>query len=208
MNESRRPLKTRDAQWARALAKWLVRRRASPNAISVTGAVIAMLGGAALFGTRYGGVSHPLLLFAGAAAVQIRLLCNMLDGMVAVEGGLKGRAGDLFNEAPDRVEDIALLVGAGFAVERPWLGWMAATAAVLTAHVRALGASLGKGQDFCGPLAKPHRMFVLTLGCLGEIAYPGLLRGALWVIAGGALFTASRRLVRLYRRLGVIARVS
>jgi phosphatidylglycerophosphate synthase len=203
MNESRRPLKTRDAVWAKALAQWLARRRVSPNAISVTGAIIALLGGTAFYfaGCSCSGTWRRLLLFAGAAAVQLRLLCNMLDGMVAVEGGLKGRAGDLFNEAPDRIEDIALLVGAGFAIGRPWLGWMAATAAVLTAHVRALGASLGKGQDFCGPLAKPHRMFFLTVGCLGEIAWHGALQGALWLIACGALLTAGRRLVRLYRKM-------
>jgi phosphatidylglycerophosphate synthase len=203
MNESRRPLKTRNAGWAKALARWLVRLRVSPNAISVAGAIIALLGGIALYfaGCNCGSTLRRLLLFAGAAAVQLRLLCNMLDGMVAVEGGLKGRAGDLFNEAPDRVEDVALLVGAGFAVDKPWLGWTAATAAVLTAHVRALGASLGKGQDFCGPLAKPHRMFVLTVGCLGQIVWLGVLQGALWVIACGALFTAGRRLVRLYQKL-------
>jgi phosphatidylglycerophosphate synthase len=201
MNESRRPLKTREAGWAKALAMWLARRGVSPNTISVAGIFIAMVGGGALYDTRYNVPLRPLLFFAGAAAIQFRLLCNMLDGMVAVEGGLKGRAGDLFNEAPDRVEDVVLLVGAGFAVNMPWLGWMAATTAVLTAHVRALGASLGKGQDFSGPLAKPHRMFVLTVGCLGEMIFRGALEGALWVIAGGAAFTAGRRLVRLYQRL-------
>jgi len=201
MNETRRPLKTREAGWAKVLAAWLVRRRVSPNAISVAGVFIAALGGAALFCTRYGAGPRWLLFFAGASAVQLRLLCNMLDGMVAVEGGLKSRTGDLFNEAPDRVEDVVLLVGAGFAAGKPWLGWMAATAAVLTAHVRALGASLGQGQDFCGPQAKPHRMFVLTVGCLAEMVYPGVILWALWVIAAGALFTATRRLVRLYRKL-------
>ena len=42
--------------------------------------------------------------------MQLRLLCNMMDGLVAVEGGLKSKAGDLFNEAPDRIEDVILLV--------------------------------------------------------------------------------------------------
>ena len=201
MNESRRPLRTRDARWAKGLAAWLTRRRVSPNAISIGGAIVAILGAGALCWARSGGALRPFLFLAGATAVQLRLLCNMLDGMVAVEGGRQGRAGELFNEAPDRVEDVVLLAGAGFAVEMPWLGWMAATSAVLTAHVRALGASLGKGQDFSGPFGKPQRMFVLTLGCLGEIAWPGVLQWALWVIACGALLTAGRRVLRLYRRL-------
>ena len=202
MSESRRPLKTRETRWAKILAAWLARRRVPPNAISVTGLFIALAGSAALVGAHTFTTVRPLLLFLGAAAVQLRLLCNMLDGMVAVEGGLKSPTGDLFNEAPDRLEDIALLASAGYAIGSPWLGWMAATAAVLTAYTRALGASLGQGQDFSGPLAKPHRMFVLTVGCLGEIAFPNvLITWALWIIAAGALLTALRRLSRLYRRV-------
>jgi phosphatidylglycerophosphate synthase len=201
MTESRRPLKTREARWAKILAAWLARKRVPPNAISVTGLLIALAGSIVLFEAQSPGAVRPLLLFLGAAAVQLRLLCNMLDGMVAVEGGLKSPSGDLFNEAPDRIEDVALLVGAGFAIGSPWVGWMAATAAVITAYMRALGASLGQGQDFSGPLAKPHRMFVLTVGCLTEIVFPRALVWALWIIAAGAFLTAARRLVRLYRRL-------
>jgi phosphatidylglycerophosphate synthase len=143
----------------------------------------------------------PLLLIGAAIAIQARLLCNMLDGLVAVEGGLKGKAGDLFNEAPDRYEDVILLAGAGFAAGSLWVGWMAAAFAVLTAYVRAFGASLGRGQDFCGPFAKPHRMFFLTVGTLGAIAYQPLLGWTLWLIAIGSLVTAVRRVVRLYRQL-------
>jgi phosphatidylglycerophosphate synthase len=128
-------------------------------------------------------------------------MCNLLDGMVAVEGGLKGKAGDLFNEAPDRFADVVLLLGAGHAVGAEWFGWMAACGAVLTAYVRAFGASVGQGQDFCGPLAKPQRMFFLTVGSLGAIAHRPVLTWALWLIAVGAFFTAARRVVRLYRKL-------
>lgn len=201
MSESRRPLKSRDTAWARALAAWLVQRKVTPNVISVAGMAFATLGGAALAATPCGCVPWGAAMIAGVAGVQLRLLCNLLDGMVAVEGGLKGKAGDLFNEAPDRYADIVLLTGAGHAAGVPWLGWMAASAAVLTAYVRAFGASVGQGQDFCGPFAKPHRMFFLTVGCLGALVHPPLLGWALWLIAVGAFFTAARRVVRLYRRL-------
>ena len=33
-------------------------------------------------------------------------------------------------------------------------------------YIRALGGSLGLEQDFVGPMAKQHRMFVLTLGAI------------------------------------------
>jgi phosphatidylglycerophosphate synthase len=201
MTADRRPLKTRNAQWAQGLAHWLAARRASPNGISIAGMVFATAGAGCYVATCHRSCCGSLLLVGAAVCVQLRLLCNMLDGLVAVEGGLKGKAGDLFNEAPDRYEDVVLLAAAGFASGAVWLGWMAAAFAVLTAYVRAFGASLGRGQDFCGPFAKPHRMFFLTVGTLGAIAWQPLLGWMLWVIALGSLVTAARRVLRLYRQL-------
>jgi phosphatidylglycerophosphate synthase len=201
MAESRRPLKSRDTRWAKVLASALAARRVTPNGISIAGMVFATLGAAGFLAASLDPKFWIPMLALGVAGAQLRLLCNLLDGMVAVEGGLKGKAGDLFNEAPDRYADIILLVGAGYAAGIPWLGWMAATAAVLTAYVRAFGASLGRGQDFCGPLAKPQRMFYLTLGCLGAMVHPPVLLWALWLIALGTFFTAVRRVARLYRQL-------
>lgn len=197
---NRRPLSSRDTAWARSLSRYLVACKASPNAISTGGMVFATVGGLFYAASRYPHGQWLALLFA-AACVQLRLLCNLMDGLVAVEGGLKSRGGDLFNEAPDRYEDIVLLVGAGYAAGAPALGWGAACAAVSTAYVRAFGASLGHGQDFCGPLAKQHRMFFLTLGTLAAILYTPALAWALWIITVGAFFTAARRVVRLYAKL-------
>jgi phosphatidylglycerophosphate synthase len=178
-----------------------VERKVSPNAISTVGMVFATFGALCYAAVPYLPAMRWPLLLGGIAGVQLRLLCNLMDGLVAVEGGLKSRGGDLFNEAPDRYEDIVLLVGAGYAAGAPALGWCAACAAVTTAYVRAFGASLGHGQDFCGPLAKQHRMFFLTIGTLAAIFYAPALAWALWLIAFGAFFTAARRVVRLYSKL-------
>ena len=109
-------------------------------------------------------------LLAAAAAIQLRLLCNMLDGMLAVEEGFKTRTGDIYNDLPDRVADVLILVGAGYSIRYlpggAMLGWAAAVAAVFTAYVRLLGGSLGVTQHFIGPMAKQHRMFTLTLATL------------------------------------------
>jgi phosphatidylglycerophosphate synthase len=201
MTADRRPLTTRNARWAQGLAAWLAARRASPNGISIAGMGFATAGAGCYVASCRFCPPMPLFLIGAAISVQARLLCNMLDGLVAVEGGLKGKAGDLFNEAPDRYEDVVLLAAAGFAAGSFWLGWMAAAFAVLTAYVRAFGASLGRGQDFCGPFAKPHRMFFLTVGTLGAMAYLPFLGWTLWLIALGSLFTAARRVLRLYRKL-------
>ena len=69
------------------------------------------------------------LYFGAAAMIQLRLVCNLIDGMVAVEGGLGTKTGDVFNDLPDRLADVLLLAGAGYAArEVPHaieLGWLA-----------------------------------------------------------------------------------
>jgi phosphatidylglycerophosphate synthase len=183
------------------LARFLAAKRVAPNAISSVGMLFATGGALGYLGAAHWPRLAPWLLVVGAAGVQLRLLCNLMDGLVAVEGGLKGRAGDLFNEAPDRYEDLILLATVGYAAGAPVIGWVAGSAAVLTAYVRAFGASLGQGQDYSGPLAKQQRMFFLTVGSLGAILYRPVLEWALWLIAIGAFFTAIRRVMRLYRKL-------
>jgi len=202
-DDNRRPLKTRSAGWAQALARLLVRAGASPNAISVVGVVFALLGAYALL--RWSVTSAGLV--AAAACVQLRLLCNMLDGMVAIEGGRQSALGLLYNEIPDRIADSLFIVALGYAVGKPWLGWLGALAAAVTAYIRVLGGTCGLPQDFRGPLAKPHRMFVLTLGCLlgaVELAVLGsryALLAAAWIIAAGALLTCGLRACAIAKQL-------
>ena len=211
--QSRRPLKSRSRPWAIYLAGSLARAGASPNAISLASVVFAGAAAAALAlcGTVGEGL-RVVLLLAAAAGIQLRLLCNLLDGMVAVEGGRRTRAGELFNDVPDRVADALIFVGAGYGL--PWtawggpLGWAAALLAVATAYVRMLGGALGLAQDFCGPMAKQHRMAVMTAACLlaigeGVVAdYGGRVVGtALAVVAAGSVVTIARRLDRIRRGL-------
>ena len=55
-----------------------------------------------------------------AVCVQLRLLCNLLDGMVAIEGGKQSPTGMLYNEFPDRVADSLFLVALGYAAGCGW----------------------------------------------------------------------------------------
>ena len=187
--------------------------RIGPNVISLASIGFAALAGLALWATAAAGTAlQPVLWLLAATGIQLRLLCNLLDGMVAVEGGRGSKSGEVFNDAPDRLADLLILVAAGYALPWPaWggaLGWVAATLAVLTAYVRVLGRALGRPQDFCGPMAKQHRMAVLTAACLGAIAESLLFGNHGWalgaglaVIAVGSALTIGRRLVRLVRAL-------
>jgi phosphatidylglycerophosphate synthase len=213
----RRPLKTRGRAWAKALARWLTMRAVAPNTISIASLIPAASAGACFLLLPH--ATRPvqvLLLLLAAGLIQLRLLANMLDGLVAVEGGRKTPTGDLYNEIPDRFADVLILAPAGYAIPSLGslgitLGWGVAVLAVLTAYIRLVGGSLGFQQSFTGPMAKQHRMATLTLTCLLSIievivaGYQGRIFAlGLTVIGIGAALTIVRRInaiaVELKRR--------
>jgi phosphatidylglycerophosphate synthase len=207
---NRRPLKSRGTRWAAASARTALATGISADAMSVIGVVISLVGAVVLMS----GFAAPWHFLIGAVAVQLRLLCNMLDGMVALEGGRKSAYGPIYNELPDRIEDSLLLIAAGYAADPQFgllLGLLAALLAAICAYVRLLGGTLGQPQDFSGPMAKPHRMFALTCGLLAALL-DALLRGnshdgsrwlllALGAVIAGTLFTITRRTLRMARKL-------
>jgi phosphatidylglycerophosphate synthase len=201
--ENRRPLASRDTAWARNAASWLVARDVTPNQISQLAMVFAAFGflASALSWLAAPILAGVLLIFA-AACCQGRLICNLLDGMVAIEGGKAAKDGPFWNEAPDRVSDILFLCGAGVACGSPGLGAVAAIGAVSTAYLRELGRAEGLGADFSGPMAKQHRMAVLTIGAMlaayAPLVWDGsVLKYALGLIILGTVITALRRSWRI-----------
>lgn len=212
----RRAIPQRSTRWAAKAADILAAAKLTPNQISVGSVLFAAAGAAALIGSAFAenDAARGILLAVAAACIPLRLLLNMLDGMLAVEKGMSSPVGDIYNELPDRIADILFIAAAGFATIGLLtaggidfgivLGFTAATLAVLTAYIRSLGAALGTGNFFDGPLAKPHRMWLLMIGCLAAIAEPWLPWAPGWVlfctlglIALGSLFTCMRRLRRI-----------
>ena len=196
----RRPLASRDTRWAQATARYLASRAITPNLISKGSIVAGILAGAAFWlAGRSDGMARIALLIAAALFCQLRLLCNLFDGMVAVEGGKAEADGPFWNEFPDRVADVAIMAGIGYGVDMPGLGWAAACFSVLTAYVRELGRANGGPSDFSGPMAKQHRMALVTAAALLSILEPlwngrnDVLIVALAIVAVGSAVTALRR---------------
>ena len=202
-NSNRRPLAARSARWANWLSAILVKSNITPNQISIL-SIAPSLAGACLL------LNNPLrtwMLVLTAACIQLRLLCNMLDGMVAIEGGKQSKVGVLYNEIPDRIADSLFIVALGYAIALQWLGWLGALLAAKTAYIRVLGGANGLAQNFVGPMAKPHRMFVMTLGCLigaAEHHFNGsnnALTIAAYVIAIGSGITCITRTLAIAKQL-------
>jgi phosphatidylglycerophosphate synthase len=207
----RRPIAARNLAVIGAIAAWLIRRRTSPDAISAAGMLAAIVAGLAFAATAWVEAGAGALWVMGAVLVQLRLLANLFDGMVAVGRGIASPLGELWNEVPDRVSDTAVLVGLGVAGGSWSLGLAAALAAMATAYVRAVGKAAGGPSDFRGPMAKQQRMAIATLVALWcglapetwQVSWHGFTLPALALVAITALsvVTAGRRLAGIARAL-------
>src|SRR3954469_16953619 len=105
MEANRRPLTSRNYQWVQKLARWLAARGVSPNGISIAGMIFATIGAACyllappalqvyarsvvFIGLGEAPEPSPRLywlyvsaLVGAAACIQLRLMCNLLDGLV------------------------------------------------------------------------------------------------------------------------------
>jgi phosphatidylglycerophosphate synthase len=212
----RRPLASRDLKIAQRMASWLIDAGVSANIVSLSSIGFAALASLSLAATA--STAAPRLMFIAAALfVQLRLLANLLDGMIAVASGRASREGELYNEVPDRVADTLILTGAGFAAGGlPVLGYLAALVAMFVTYVRALGRSIGVESLFIGPMAKPQRMAAITAASIyvavapggwpGGVGHdvPGTMSVTLGVIVAGGLWTAGRRLHRIAAELRAV----
>lgn len=207
----RRPIFGRKSKINYQIALKLVAIKVTPNQISILSMVFA--GAAAyplMMSTRVAATSESAwCLILAATFIGMRLYCNLIDGMMAIEGGKTTKSGVLFNELPDRVSDTLILLGLGYACGPGFveLGWSAALLAIATAYIRVFGGSCGLAQDFKGPMAKQHRMFAVIAACLAssiEYAFYSTyysLHIALFIIIAGSALTCARRVSRLRRQL-------
>ncbi len=210
--KDRRPIRAREDGRVRAIAAWLVRVGISPNQVSVLSVVFSGFSAGYLF---YAAASEParaIPLYLGAAAfIPLRGLCNLCDGLMAVEGGLKTKSGVIFNDLPDRISDPLLLATAGYSITwASWgrdLGWAAGLLAVMTAYIRVLGGSAGASQPFCGPMDKSPRMMIMMAACVLtaiELAAgwpPRAMLVGLSVVVIGCVITILRRTKRIVEEL-------
>jgi phosphatidylglycerophosphate synthase len=195
MDMARRPVAARGNALIQKLASRLAASPVTPNQISLASVLFSALAAWTLHWRD--GIGDLLAI----VFIQARLICNVVDGLVAVEGGKKSALGPMFNEFPDRVSDSLVLVAAGYACALPGWGWLAALLAVLTAYVRVFGGAMGFAQDFRGPMAKQTRMHVISAGCfigflesLISHTHYGLRVAVVLVVAGSAITCVTRTL--------------
>lgn len=139
-------------------------------------------------------------LLVGCAGCLVRLWCNMLDGMVAIEGGTSSREGEIVNELPDRISDVLIFVGVALNPTcNLHAGYAAAIAAVLVAYVGIIGQTVGAPRQFGGLMSKPWRMVVVMVAAVltGVLESPAGISWftlGCWIVVAGAVQTMFVRL--------------
>lgn len=189
---------------------FLFRWRLNPNALTVLGLAISLLGAACFAQGEFRW---------GAAAVALGGLCDLVDGVVARHLGRQTRFGAFLDSSLDRVVDAALLsalaifyAGQG----RAALAWLACAAllfAVLAPYAKArsdalaaesagraaTAAAAGEGAAQPGErvfMERAERILVLLAGALLN-----LMPLALAAVAVGGAITSAQRIAAARLRL-------
>jgi len=108
---------------------------------------------------------QPWLLIPAVGFCYLRLWMNMLDGMVAIASGTCSRRGELLNDLPDRISDVAIFVGVAHSgLCHPLGGYWVSIFALLVAYVGTFDQAVGAQRQFGGVMSKPWRMVALHVG--------------------------------------------
>ena len=182
------------------VARWLVRHRVAPDAVTWSAIPVGMAGGACLAFSA----SVPVLLLLVPLAAALRLGLNLLDGMVARESGITHPLGELWNELGDRLADIAFIGGLALhpAVD-PRLALGAVIAALVASYAGITARAAGGRRQYGGIMSKPGRMATLAVSAplTFVVGDPVWLTLAAWVILIGGIMTAATRIAAASREL-------
>jgi phosphatidylglycerophosphate synthase len=176
------------------IARWLVRQGIAADAVTWAAVPVALAGGLCLASSA----AAPGLLLVVPLAAALRLALNLLDGMVAREGGATHPLGELWNELGDRLADTLFIGGLAFHPEvDPRLALTAVIAAILASYVGITARAAGGRRQNGGLMSKPGRMATLAVAAPLTLISgdPIWLTVAAWVILVGGVLTAAARVL-------------
>lgn len=186
--------KPRLQAWLNPLASGVARRGVSADALSLAAVILAAVGGGALaLGAR-----EPAALLLVPVVAALRLVLNILDGMVARAAASGPHVlGEVWNEVADRAADGLFLVGlAAVPAVGPWLGLGGLLTAMAASYVGLASKAAGGRRLYGGIMSKPGRMLVLAVAApvafvTGDLSW---LAAAGWLILVGSVVTIGQRL--------------
>jgi CDP-diacylglycerol---glycerol-3-phosphate 3-phosphatidyltransferase len=186
---------------AKALAP-VVGRLASagvtPDMVTVTGTLTAVLGAVLLIGTGR--------LFWGAFTVTVAVLLDLLDGALARARGGGSAFGAVLDSTGDRAADAAIFgalawwySGRGDDRLLVLLALVCLVLGVLTSYIKARAEGVGLSCDV-GVVERTERLILVLTGTgLAGLGVPYAVHVALWALLVGSAVTVGQRLVAVRR---------
>lgn len=185
-------LKPASQALVRPLERLAVRTGISADTLTLLAVPVAAFGGACLALSA----AIPWLLLAVPVLAALRLVLNLLDGMVARSTGSTHPMGEVWNELGDRLADVLFIGGLAFVPGvDPRLALGAVAAALLASYAGITSRAAGAARQYGGLMSKPGRM--VALGLAAPLAFvagdPVWLVIAAVVICVGSLITLGQR---------------
>lgn len=181
------------------LAGLILRLGFSPDALTLTGLVLALFAG--FYVARGAYLAAALLLFLGG-------LCDILDGSMARRDGRSSKRGAFLDSTLDRLAEIALFVGLVVLYRErivlQLITVLALTGSLMTSYARARAEGLGV-ECKVGLLERPERLTLLILGLLlapFRIGGYGVLELIIAALALLTYLTTAQRIVHVVGRTG------
>lgn len=180
------------------LAVRLARIGVTPDMVTVTGTVGAVVASAALIATGH--------LFWGAFAVTLFVLLDMLDGALARLRGGGSVFGAVLDSTGDRAADAAIFgalvwwfAGGGDNRLLVLLALLCLVLGVLTSYIKARAEGMGLACDV-GVVERTERLILVLVGTgFTGLGIPYAVDVALWVLLVGSAVTVGQRILAVKR---------
>lgn len=182
------------------LARFLLARGVTPNAVTITGTLGVSLGAL---------VGYPLgQLFWATVVITLFVFSDLVDGLMAQLGDQRSEIGGFLDSVSDRIQDSAVFLGLMLwffgSGENYWIGVAAAVCMILgllVSYIRARAESLGYDAN-TGIAERPERMVLALVftGFVGLGLPESVLLVVLTLLAAASLITVAQRLVTVVRQ--------
>jgi phosphatidylglycerophosphate synthase len=186
---------------ARILVKPLVQPllKVHPDVITWMSFLFSIAAGVCLFKAN---LRWPLLLTP--IFITLRCMCNLLDGMVAIERKMTSTRGEALQDMVDRFSDSCTLLGVAFSSFGDLrLGIFAMTIMLISSHIGVLKKAVGGKREYGGILGKGDRFFLIGVASIAQYLWMDDVRGLhvlsimLGVIILGGIVTIVQRSISI-----------
>ena len=179
------------------VVRQLARAGVTPDMVTITGTLAAVLGAVFLIGTGR--------LFWGAFVVTLAVLLDLLDGALARARGGGSVWGAVLDSTGDRAADAAIFgalvwwySGRGDDRLLVLLALLCLVLGVLTSYIKARAEGVGLRCDV-GIVERTERLILVLTGTgLTGLGVPYAVHVALWALLAGSAVTVGQRLVAVH----------